>query len=396
MSEYFDRFGIRHVINASGTETVHGASRASERVVKAVAEILPHWIEMSELQRAASEATAKTAGSEAGFVTGCTAAGIAVCVAAAIAGDDLYRAEQLPDTTGLKNRVILQKGHEVAYGSTVSQMIKIVGGVPVEIGTATGCAAYQLDGAIDDRTAAAVFVQSHHTVQSGLMDLKTFCDVANKRGVPVIVDAAAEYDWAGMIKAGATAVIFSAQKAPAGTTAGVIAGTKAFIKACYVQERGIGRPMKAGKESVAGAIAALDQWRDTDHKAVAKAEAARLDRAESMLQNIRGLKLEREWDPPGNPFERLMLHVDPRVARISAYQLGQALNAGKPKIVLRNLHVDRGYLLLDVRRIDDAELDTVVGRIREVMAAVPPDAKPVLSPPTGGDQTRAGLAKWLT
>jgi uncharacterized pyridoxal phosphate-dependent enzyme len=396
MSEIFERFAIRRVINASGTETVHGASRASSRVVEAVAAILPHWIEMSELQRAASESIARTTGAEAGFVTGCTAAGIAVAVAAAMVGDDLYRAEQLPDTTGLKNRVILQKGHEVAYGSTVTQMIRLVGGVPVEIGTATGCAAYQLDGAIDDRTAAAVFVQSHHTVQSGLLDLKSFCEVARKRGVPVIVDAAAEYDWPGMLRAGATAVIFSAQKAPAGTTAGVIAGTRDFVRACYVQERGIGRPMKAGKEGVAGAIAALDQWRETDHAAVARAEAQRLDRAEQMLRNIRGLRLEREPDPPGNPFERLMLHVDPRVARISAFQLGQALAAGKPKIVLRTLHADRGYLLLDVRRIDDAELDLVVGRIRETMAAVPPDAVPDLHPPTGGDLTRRGLAKWLS
>jgi len=291
---------------------------------------------------------------------------------------------------------VLQKGHEVSYGSTIGQMIRIVGGEPVEIGTATGCAAYQLNGAIDDKTAAAIFVQSHHTVQSGLLDLKSFCEVSNSRGVPVVVDAAAEYDWPGMIKAGATAVIFSAQKAPAGTTAGVIAGKRDFIRACYVHgERGVGRPMKAGKESVAGAIAALDQWRETDHQAVAKAEAQRLDKAEQMLRNIRGLRLEREPDPPGNPFERLMLHVDPRVARISAYQLGQALASGKPKIVLRSLHVDRGYLLLDVRRIDDAELDVVVGRIREVLASVPADAKPDLNPPTSGDMTQRGLAKWL-
>jgi L-seryl-tRNA(Ser) seleniumtransferase len=397
MSEYFDRFGIRRVINASGTETVHGASRASERVVKAVAGILPHWIEMSELQKAASSCIAKTTGAEAGFVTGCTAAGIAVSVAAAIAGDDLYKAEQLPDTAGLKNKVILQKGHEVSYGSTITQMIRIVGGVPVEIGTATGCAAYQLDGAIDDRTAAAVFVQSHHTVQSGLLDLRTFCEVARRRGVPVVVDAAAEYDWPGMIKAGATAVIFSAQKAPAGTTAGVIAGTRGFIRAFYVHgERGVGRPMKAGKESVAGAIAALDQWLETDHKEVARAEAARLDRAEQMLRNIRGLRLEREWDPPGNPFERLMLHVDPRVARLSAFQLGQALAAGKPKVVLRTLHADRGYLLLDVRRIDDAELDLVVGRVRDVMAAVPADAKAEPATPTSGDLTHRAVGRWLS
>lgn len=394
MSELFDRFGIRRVINASGTETVHGASRASDRVVAAVAGVLPHWIEVAELQRAASETIVRATGAEAGFVTGCSAAGISIAVAAAMTGADLGRVERLPDTTGMKNRVILQKGHEVNYGATVSQMIRLTGAVPVEIGTATGCAVYQLEAAIDERTAAAVFVLSHHTVQSGLMDLKTFAAACKAKGVPVIVDAAAEYDWRGMIRDGATAVIFSAQKAPAGTTAGLIAGEREFIRACYHQERGIGRPMKAGKENVAGAIAALDQWLDIDHAAVRKTEAARLDRAEGLLQNIKGLRLEREPDPPGNPFERLMLHVDPRVVRISAFQLGQQLAAGKPKIVLRSLHTDRGYLLLDVRRIDDAELDIVVARVREILASVPADAQPVSAPPSG-DLTRQGMARWL-
>jgi D-glucosaminate-6-phosphate ammonia-lyase len=393
-SELFDRFGIRRVINASGTETVHGASRATERVANAVASVLPHWIEMAELQRAASEVIAKATGAEAGFVTGCSAAGIAVGVAAAMTGADLGKVERLPDASGLKNRVILQKGHEVNFGATVTQMIRIVGATPVEIGTATGCAAFQLEAAIDERTAAAVFVLSHHTVQSGLMDLKTFSAVCKAKGVPVIVDAAAEYDWPGMLRDGATAVIFSAQKAAAGTTAGVIAGSRDFIRACFYQERGIGRPMKAGKENVVGAIAALDQWIQTDHKVVQKAEAARLDRAESLLQNIKGLRLEREPDPPGNPFDRLMLHVDPRVARISAFQLGQQLAAGKPKIVLRSLHTDRGYLLLDVRRIDEAELDLVVARIREILATVPADSKPVSAPPSG-DLTQQGMARWL-
>ncbi len=394
LSGVFERFGVRRVINASGTETVHGASRASARVAEAVAAILPHWIEMSELQRAASEVIARATGAEAGFVTGCSAGGISVAVAAAMTGSDLGRVERLPDTTGLRNRVILQKGHEVNYGATVTQMIRLTGAVPVEIGTATGCAGYQLDDAIDDRTAAAVFVLSHHTVQSGLIGLAAFCAISRARGVPVIVDAAAEYDWPGMIRAGATAVIFSAQKAPAGTTAGIIAGARDFVRACYHQERGIGRPMKAGKENVAGAIAALDQWLEADHATIHRAEAARLDRAEAMLRNLGGVRLEREADPSGNPFERLMLHVDPRVARIAAFQLGQALAAGKPKIVLRGLHADRGYLLLDVRRIDEAELDLVVARVREILAAVPSDA--IAAPaPSGGDLTRQAMANWL-
>ena len=394
VSAIFERFGVRRVINASGTETVHGASRASARVAEAVAAILPHWIEMAELQRAASETIARVTGAEAGFVTGCTAAGISITVAAAMTGTDLARVERLPDVAGLKHRVILQKGHEVNYGATVTQMIRLAGATPVEIGTATACAAYQLEGAIDEHTAAAVYVLSHHTVQSGMIDLATFCAVCRARGVPVIVDAAAEYDWPGMLAAGATAVIFSAQKAPAGTTAGIIAGSRDFVRACYHQERGIGRPMKAGKENVAGAIAALEQWRDSDHEEIRRVAAARLDRAEASLRNLRGLRLEREADPSGNPFERLMLHVDPRVARISAFQLGQALAAGEPKIVLRSLHADRGYLLLDVRRVDDGELDVVVGRIRETLAAVPADAKPV-APPPGGDLTRRALARWL-
>lgn len=394
MSDLFGTFGIRRVINASGTETVHGASRASARVVDAVAAILPHWIEMSELQRAASATVARATGAEAGFVTGCSAAGISVCVAAAMTGCDLARVERLPDTTGMKNRVILQKGHEVNYGASVSQMIRLTGATPVEIGTATACAAYQLEAAIDERTAAAIYVLSHHTVQSGLIGLARFCEVCTAKGVPVIVDAAAEYDWPGMIAAGATVVIFSAQKAPAGTTAGVIAGRRDFVRACYHQERGIGRPMKAGKESVAGAIAALEQWIDADHAGMRRAEAARLDRAEAMLANLPGLRLEREPDPPGNPFERLMLHVDPRVARITAFQLGQALGSGDPKIVLRTLHADRGYLLLDTRRIDDAELDVVVARVRAILAGVAPESVPVPAPP-GGDMTRRAMANWL-
>jgi L-seryl-tRNA(Ser) seleniumtransferase len=113
-----------------------------------------------------------------------------------------------------------------------------------------------------------------------------------------------------------------------------------------------------------------------------------------MLANLRGLRLEREPDPPGNPFERLMLHVDQRTAGITAFQLGQALGAGDPKIVLRSLHADRGYLLLDTRRIDDAELETVVARIRAIFAGATPGAAPVPTP-QGGDLTRQAMARWL-
>src|SRR5690606_38697846 len=148
------------------------------------------------------------------------------------------------------------------------------------------------------------------TVQSGLIALAEFCSLCRARGVPVIVDAAAEYDWRGIMAAGPTALVFSAQKAAAGPTAGVIAADAEFVRACLMQERGVGRAMKAGKEAVAGTMAALEQWRDMDTAAVRHSEQQRLSQAQSELSGIAGLRLERQPDPPGNPFDRLMLHVD--------------------------------------------------------------------------------------
>lgn len=394
-ADLFARFGIRRVINASGTETVHGASRASPEVARAVADMLPHWIEMTELQRAASETIAAVTGAEAGFVTGCTAAGIAVSVAAAMAGTDLAKVEALPDSTGMKSTVVLMKGHEVNFGATVSQMIRLTGARVREIGTATACSGFHLEAALDGSVAAALYVLSHHTVQSGLVPLDRFCAIARQHSVPVIVDAAAEYNWREMLAAGATAIIVSAQKAPAGSTAGIIAGPRDFVRACMAQERGIGRPMKAGKESVAGAIAALDAWRAADHAALQAAEAARLDRAEAMLSNFKGLRLEREPDPVGNPFTRLMLHLDPAAAGVSAFRMGQALAEGDPKIVLRTLHADRGYLLLDVRRITDAELELVVARIRDILAREPGRDGATAAFIPGGDLAQRGIRRWL-
>ncbi|MBX3537790.1 MAG: hypothetical protein KF735_09140 [Chelatococcus sp.] len=393
MSAFFQQHGLRRVINASGTETVHGASRCSPAVVEAVCDILPSWVEIADLQRAASETIAAVTGAEAGIVTGCSAAGISICVAAAMTGQDLAKVEQLPDTAGMKKRVVLQKGHEVNFGAPVSQMVRIAGAEVIEIGTATSCAVFQLEAALNGEVAAALYVISHHTVQSGMIDLATFCAICRKHGVPVIVDAAAEYDWPAMIAAGATAVIFSAQKAAAGTTAGIIAGEEAFIRACYYQDRGVGRVMKAGKESIAGAMAALAQWQAADRAAIERGEEERLAQVETLLAGIPGLRLERQPDPPGNPFERLMLHVDAAVAGLNAHQLGEALAAGDVKVVLRSLHADRGYLLFDVRRIDDAELRLITDKVRGLLAKAT-EASAASPVPSKGDVARRALEAW--
>ena len=158
MADLFQHYGLKRFVGVSGTETVRGASPVAPEVLEAVGALIPHMVEMAALQSVASSVIARAYGTEAGCVTGCSAAGIAVAVAAAMTGRDLAKVEQLPDTTGMKDEVILQRGHDVTWGGHIRQTVRLTGARLVEIGAATECGVYQLRHALSERTAAAVYV----------------------------------------------------------------------------------------------------------------------------------------------------------------------------------------------------------------------------------------------
>ncbi|MDH3582554.1 MAG: hypothetical protein OEM91_18270, partial [Hyphomicrobiales bacterium] len=195
--------GLRQVINASGTMTSLGASIMVPEAVAAMAAIAPHFVEMGALHKTAGAAIAHATGAEAGTVTASTAAGVAVSVAACMTGTDLGRIEQLPDTTGMKNEVVIQLGHMVNFGHPVEQDIRVAGALVRMIGQATETRAHQLEHTLGPNTAAALFVVSHHTARFGMISLKEFCEICHSKEVPVIVDAASEYDLKGFLAAGA-------------------------------------------------------------------------------------------------------------------------------------------------------------------------------------------------
>lgn len=59
------------------------------------------------------------------------------------------------------------------------------------------------------------------------------------------------------MKDGGDLVLYSSHKFLGGPTGGIVAGRKDLVRAAYMQNNGIGRGMKVGKESIVGAIAAL-------------------------------------------------------------------------------------------------------------------------------------------
>ncbi|MDQ2963746.1 MAG: aminotransferase class V-fold PLP-dependent enzyme [Pseudomonadota bacterium] len=391
----FERLGLRRIVNVSGTETTKGASPVCPEVVAAVSELVPHSVEMAELQSVASATIASALETEAGFVTNCTAAGITVAIAACMTGRNLARVEQLPDTAGMKNEVVIQRGHNVTYGGNVAQNIRIAGARVIEIGAATECGAYQLHAALNANTAAALYVVSHHTVQSGLVDLETFCEVCHEAGVPVIVDGAAEPDPRMFLKAGADIVIFSTQKAFAGLTGGVVAGRMELMQACAYQERGIGRPMKAGKETVIGAIAALERWMALDHGKRARDLTMRLERAKAKIEQLRGMTVTLEEDATSHAFHRLLLFVQADQAGISAFDLSRALWEETPSIFVRNLMADIGLLQVDFRRVDDRVADWVAERIVAIVNGGTPRLNAGPAPAANlADLSLASLERW--
>ncbi|WP_439872794.1 aminotransferase class V-fold PLP-dependent enzyme [Rhizobium leguminosarum] len=357
--------GLRPVINVSGTMTSLGASIVVPEAIEAMASILPHFVEINDLQRKASGVIARLTGGEAGFVTASCSAGISLAVAGAITGNNLLAIEKLPDVAPEKNEVLVQMGHVVSYGAPVDQAIRLGGGKVVLIGQATSTHRFHMENAITEKTAAAVYVVSHHVVDYGLLHLSEFVEIAHAKGVPVIVDAASEYDLRIFLEQGADIALYSGHKFLGGPTSGIVAGKKELVRHAFLQNMGIGRGMKVGKESIYGVMAALEAWEKRDHAGIRERETSYLNLWKRTLDGRPGLTALIEPDPTNNPLDRLRLIVDPEQAHITAWDLADALAKGSPPIIVRDHEVEHRYFYLDPCNLHPGEETIVAERLAQ-------------------------------
>lgn len=371
--------GQRTVINVAGTMTALGSSIIDPEAIAAMAAIAPYFVRIDDLQREASTAIAEATGAEAGFVTASCSAAITLAVAATMTGDDLVAIERLPDTSGLKSEVVVQTGHLINYGAPLEQAIRLAGASIVACGQATGVSAYQLRGAIGDRTAAGVYVVSHHVVRCGQLPLRSFADACHEQGVPVIVDAASEYDLRGFLQEGADLVLYSGHKFLGGPTSGIVAGSKTLVRAAYLQNRGIGRGMKIGKESIAGLLAALAAWKRRDHEAIRAGELGKLEIWAAALAARPGIAATVVADPTGNPLSRLRVAIDPAQARITAWDLARRLAEADPAILVRDEEVELGWIELDPCNLHPQEEQIVAERLVAELEAARRTGDPVVT-----------------
>lgn len=368
MTSIYERFGVPGVINAAGKMTALGGTAQHEDVARAQSEAALSHVDLAALRTRAGELIAERTGAEAASVTTGAASGIAIATAAVVAGAEPERVARLPDSDGWTNRVLIQGGHWISFGAPVEQMVRIGGGRPEMVGSRNEVPEELLANALDDGTpvAALLYVQSHHSEQERMVGLERCVELAHAVDVPVIVDAAAEEDLRRYVAIGCDLVTYSGGKAFGGPTVGFIAGRRDLIEACEAQTRGIARPMKVGKEQIAGLLVALERYE-------ARNEAAELERRRRVnatisaaLDGVAAADASLHPDEAGRPIERVAIRaVD---GAFDVRELVTFLEAGRPSIRTRNHHLDEGVVFLDPREVSEAQSSVIAGRLGEYFA----------------------------
>src|SRR5262249_30474285 len=150
----YQKLGVRPIIHGAGTTTRYGGSLMRPATIEAMREAARAFVNIDELNAAAGVGIARMLGAEAAIGNWGAAAGLVVQAAACMTGDDAAKVARLPDTTGMQNEFIIQRAHRFMY----DQAFRVAGGVLVEIGIGRRTAPYELESAINAKTAAVIYL----------------------------------------------------------------------------------------------------------------------------------------------------------------------------------------------------------------------------------------------
>lgn len=394
----YEELGVGTVINASGTLTRLGGSRMAPEVLAAMTEAAASFVHIDELQARAGEIIAEITGAEAGYVVTGAAAGLSLGTAACVAGLDVGAMDRLPDTSGLRNEVVVQRGHRNAY----DHAIRAVGVTMVEVGYlgypgAGGTYPWQIAESITERTAA---VACPVLDTPGTAPLREVCAIAHERGVPVIVDAAAELppraNLQRFIDEGADLVVFSGGKAIGGPQAsGILAGRADLIasvalqhqdmdvrpetwswrgmlaagKLAGVPHQGFGRSMKVGREEIVGLIVALRRFAAGSDEQDLERMQRLLDPIEEAVGDLTGVTASRHV-PVSKPVPMLRIDLNGDCAGEHAYAVVNRMLHGDPAIALDQSHAEHGQLRVVPQGITAREAEDIARRLREELSRI--------------------------
>ena len=330
----YEELGVTTVINCEGTMTMLGGSVLRPELEAVMAMAGKHFVSIPELEVAAGKRIAEMLKLPEGYtalVTSGAAAAIQSGLAGILTGDDEARIRQLPDLTGMKSEVIIQKSHRNPF----DHQLRSTGVKLVVIETRE-----ELRQAVNERTAMMHFTNFANA--AGQIKVDEWPKFAKQYNVPCMNDAAADtppvshlWDYTNM---GFDLVTFSGGKAMRGPQcAGLLVGRKDLVANALLNnsphEDTLGRSQKVGKEEIIGMVKALELYLAEDHDALAKEWQDKLAGISRELTKIPGVSTAFFVPDIANHVPHMQITWDSRIA-LTPKDVSKRLRSSKPSIVI--------------------------------------------------------------
>ena len=348
----FEKLGLRPLINCRGTYTIISGSRVLPQVIGAMAAASGAYVQMDELMEAVGRRLAELTGAEWGYIGAGCAAIQAQVACACIAGADPERMTRLPDTSGMPNEIIMQRTHRNKYDWALRMtQVRLI-----EVETPS-----ELRDALSERTALVAI--DADTEIGDLFSVQETIAIARERGVPCLVDAAAQRPDVPnrYLAMGADLVVYSGGKCLRGPqSTGFALGRKDLLWAAYLNgapHHAYCRPMKSGKEEIMGLLAAIEAWiLGRDHDAEWRMWEGYLETIRTAIADLPSLSTEIRQPGLPNNAPMLVIGWNPAVLGIVPETAHQELWDGEPRITLHLLEEGLGILPYMMERGDDVRV----------------------------------------
>jgi uncharacterized pyridoxal phosphate-dependent enzyme len=331
----YEELGVTIVINGQGTMTMLGGSLLRPEVEAVMAQATKHFVSIPELEVAAGKRIAEMLKLPDGYtalVTSGAAGAMQSGLAGILTGDNEMFIRQLPDLTGMKSEVIIQKSHRNPF----DHQLRATGIKLVEIESRE-----DLQKAISPRTAMMHFTNFANA--AGQIKVDEWAKLAMQSHVPSFIDAAADtppvsHLW-DYTKMGYDLAAFSGGKAIRGPQcAGLLVGRKDLVAYALLNnsphEDTLGRGQKVGKEEIVGMVKALELYQNEDHQALEQEWWRRLDTVSKQISRVEGVSTAYFVPDIANHVPHMQINWDPRHFSLTPHDASDALRKAKPSIVL--------------------------------------------------------------
>lgn len=361
----YKEMGVKHVINASFCLTVLGGSTLSKEIIDAEIEANKRFVAIRDLEEKAGRIIAEITGAEAAHITTGAFAAMVLSTAACIAGKDTEKMKKLPDTTGMKNEIIIQRNLRTIF----DRAMEVPGGKFVVVEPTPEA----MEAAITEKTAAIHYLPQLDPPRTDVIPLEEVIEIGHRHGVPIIVDAAGQTyptDRLKMfVRMGADLVCYSGKYFWGPNSTGFVCGRKDLVEAAAENSfigpgvGWIGRGYKLDRQEIVALVVALQRWIKMDHEKRLQPARERRSYLMEALKDIPDIKLAAQ------PYRYHVVGLQvtfEKKTQAQTRELAAKLREGDPSIWVRR---SRGNsILINTLLLADGDEKIIAERLKEILS----------------------------